>query len=122
MKNTAIRYTGYMASKQTSLVLAIVGVGVVLALIFFARTATAPVQTNTASTPIDITEYVKKHISELSPVHEQVGGKFFVTSVEAHGGAGTASYEDGHNAYTADFTYSANDKGAPHVDSFVVRQ
>lgn len=68
-----------------------------------------------------IEAYVSENISTLSPVKEQLGGKFFVTDIEAHGGAGTVSYEDGHNAYTADFTYAVDEAGAPAVTSFEIR-
>ena len=68
-----------------------------------------------------IEEYVSKNISTLSTEPEQLGGTFYVTSIEAKDGSGVVSYEDGHNAYTADFTYSTNESGSFSVDSFVVR-
>lgn len=68
-----------------------------------------------------IEDYVRLNISLLSPVKEQLGGTFYVTSIETHGGTGTVSYEDGHNAYTADFTYTVDDDGRPAVASFKVR-
>jgi hypothetical protein len=73
------------------------------------------------SETISIEDYVRQNISLLSPQKEQVGGTFYVTSIEAHGGAGTVSYEDGHNAYTADFTYAVDERGNPKVGSFAVR-
>jgi hypothetical protein len=75
-----------------------------------------------ASAGTGIEEYVGSHISQLSPVKEQLGGKFFVTAIEAHGGAGTVEYEDGHNAYTADFTYAVDAAGNPSVTSFKIRK
>ncbi len=110
-----------MASKQTWVILGIVGVCFVLACIFFTRSAATPVPMQQSLTSGNVTEYVKAHISELSPVREQVGGTFFVTSIDAREGAGVVSYEDGHNAYTADFTYSRKADGTPRIDSFVVR-
>ncbi len=71
---------------------------------------------------VSIEEYVKQNISELSPEKEVLGGKFYVTEVEANAGTGTVAYEDGHVAYVADFTYSTDDNGAVKVDSFVVRK
>jgi hypothetical protein len=65
--------------------------------------------------------YVRQNISELSPEKEVLGGTFYVTAVEAAGGKGTVSYEDGHNAYTADFTYETDAEGNPRVLSFTVR-
>ncbi|OGC88584.1 hypothetical protein A2419_02875 [Candidatus Adlerbacteria bacterium RIFOXYC1_FULL_48_26] len=70
---------------------------------------------------MDIESYVRSRISDLSPTKEQLGGTFYVTEIESHGGAGTVQYEDGHNAYTADFTYRITREGQPIVDSFVIR-
>ncbi len=71
---------------------------------------------------MSIENYVRMNISELSPIKETLGGTFYVTEVEAHGGAGTVRYEDGHTAYTADFTYSIDEKAGIAVDSFTVRK
>lgn len=68
----------------------------------------------------DAESYIRAHISELSPLEEQLGGTFFVTKIEVHEGAGFVEYEDGHNAYVADFTYSSGTDGIA-VDSFVIR-
>ncbi len=81
-------------------------------------TEVTPEQTSTES----IEEYVRKNISTLSPEPEVLGGTFYVTSIEASNGSGVVSYEDGHVAFTADFTYATNESGAVSVDSFVVRQ
>lgn len=70
---------------------------------------------------VDIETYVRTSISELSPTKEQLGGTFYVTEIESSEGTGTVSYEDGHNAYTADFTYHVTTGGQPIVDSFVIR-
>lgn len=79
-------------------------------------TASSTVQNET------IESYVRGNISRLSPVTGQLGGTFYVTTIEAHGGVGTVRYEDGHNAYVADFTYSIDAAGKPSVQSFTVRQ
>lgn len=71
---------------------------------------------------MSVEEYVKQNISVLSPEKEQVGGTFFVTNIEATSGTGTVSYEDGHNAYTADFVYTLNELGEPSVSSFIIRK
>lgn len=80
-------------------------------------TEVIPEQTSTES----VEEYVRKNISTLSTEPEVLGGTFYVTNFEANNGSGVVSYEDGHNAYTADFTYATNESGAVSVDSFVVR-
>ncbi len=71
---------------------------------------------------MDIKSYVQNNISDLSPVKEQVGGTFYVTSIQALDGIGTVSYEDGHNAYVADFTYTIEADGKPTVTSFTIRE
>jgi hypothetical protein len=78
-----------------------------------------PVQT----TPINQTteDYVRQNISSLSSVKEQVGGTFYVTAIETHGGTGTVHYEDGHNAYSADFTYDVDHNGSTTITSFTLR-
>ena len=69
-----------------------------------------------------VDNYVRLHISELSPISATLGGRFYVTKVATHGGAGTVYFEDGHNAYIADFKYSVDKSGAVSVDSIAVRK
>lgn len=69
-----------------------------------------------------IDDFVRANISRLSPEPEVLGGTYYVTSIEAQGGTGVVSYEDGHMAYTADFTYSVSPAGVPSVDSFTIRR
>lgn len=70
---------------------------------------------------MDIDSYVRNSISELSPVKEQLGGTFYVTALETKEGVGVVSYEDGHNAYTADFVYTVDEGGKPTILSFKIR-
>jgi hypothetical protein len=70
---------------------------------------------------MSIDSYIAQNISDLSPVKETVGGKFYVTSIIAEDGKGVVSYEDGHNAYTADFTYTSSDQSGYRINSFVIR-
>ena len=71
---------------------------------------------------VGIEQYVTENISEISPVKEQLGGTFYVTEIEAEAGTGTVHYEDGHNAYEADFTYTIDEEhGGITMISFVVR-
>lgn len=70
---------------------------------------------------MDVESYVKNSISTLSPVKEQLGGTFYVTKITTKDGKGVVEYEDGHNAYTASFTYSVGEEGKPLVTNFVVR-
>lgn len=79
--------------------------------------ASIEITEGTAVSP-DIEQYVRDNISTLSPEPEVLGGTYYVTSIEAKDGNGVVSYEDGHNAYTADFTYTINPLS---IDSFVIR-
>ena len=63
-------------------------------------------------------KHITTNISALSPIKEQLGGTFFVTTIQAADGAGVVKYEDGHNAYTADFTYEADGS----ITSFTIRE
>ena len=65
--------------------------------------------------------YVTQHISQLSPIHEQLGGTFYVTEVQSKDGRGAVKYEDGHNAYVADYDYAFLDGGIV-ISNFKVRE
>lgn len=71
---------------------------------------------------MDIETYVTQNISTISPVTEQLGGTFYITSIKSNDGQGVVEYEDGHNAYTADFAYTIEESGKPVLTSFTVRQ
>ncbi|MBP9855750.1 MAG: hypothetical protein KBC48_00370 [Candidatus Pacebacteria bacterium] len=98
------------------LIIILVGMGVWLKI---NNTPTPDV--NTPGRYMDIESYVKNDISTLSPVKEQLGGTFYVTAIETNNGTGVVSYEDGHNAYTADFTYTIADDGKPTITNFTIR-
>ncbi len=66
--------------------------------------------------------YIGTHIGELSPVQEVLGGTFYVTEVTGSNGTGVVRYEDGHNAYVADFTYTGNEALGFQVTKFRVRE
>lgn len=68
-----------------------------------------------------IEDFIRGNIGSISTVAPSLGGRFYVTAIEAHGGTGTVSYEDGHMAYVADFTYELSQEGVPSVTSFTVR-
>ena len=76
---------------------------------------------NEATTTHTVEEYVRLHISDLSREKAVLGGTLFVTKIEAINGSGVVEYEDGHNAFTADFTYTNTDGNAPTITTFVVR-
>ncbi len=74
---------------------------------------------------VSIEQYVKNNISGLSAeagAPEVLGGTFYVTSIKAASGTGTVAYEDGHNAYSADFTYTTDKDGLVSVKTFVVKK
>ena len=67
--------------------------------------------------------YVRANISQLSPEPEVLGGTFYVTEITVReDGTGTVSYEDGHIALTAEFAFSIDELGQPHIDSFTVTE
>lgn len=69
-----------------------------------------------------VEQYVSENISELSPVNEQLGGTFYVTRIDTENGTGMVEYEDGHNAYIADFTYERDEQGNVSITYFDVRE
>lgn len=72
--------------------------------------------------PSDVESYVRENIASLSPRDEVLGGVFFVTKIDVgNDGTGTVEYEDGHNAYTADFTFETGGDEV-EITSFVVRK
>lgn len=77
-------------------------------------------ETETLPSDDAVIEYVRDNISELSPQKEVLGGTFFVTKITVDNGTGTVEYEDGHNAFTADFTYTKDSAGAPLISTFVL--
>jgi hypothetical protein len=78
--------------------------------------------TNETTATATIEDYVRSNISSLSPDKEVLGGTFYITDIEAHGGTGTVSYEDGHVNYTADFTYTIDQNGKVTITSFKTRE
>ncbi len=67
-----------------------------------------------------VIQYLKQHISELSPVKETLGGKFYLTQVkfDTTRNTGEVSYEDGHNYYVASFAYSVDANGTVAISAF----
>lgn len=101
--------------KKTLLITCIIAV-VLGTAVYLYRTQTPPVP------PADVAGYVVGHITELSPVAASLGGTFYVTSISSSNGKGVVEYEDGHSAYTADFTYSSTRSGSMKITSFSVRE
>ena len=73
------------------------------------------------NTQMDLPTFMNVHISELSPVQETLGGKFYVTDVTASGGVGVVRYDDGHAQYVADFTYKGSDTKGYIITKFKIR-
>lgn len=70
-------------------------------------------------------EYVKRNITGLSGeagIVASLGGTFQVTKIEAANGKGTVSYEDGHNAYSAEFAYAVDKKGLVSITAFSIKK
>ena len=70
--------------------------------------------------PDNVIGYINKNISNLSPEKEVLGGTFYIKNITADAGTGTVSYEDGHNAFTADFTYEFSQSGEVKITSFEI--
>lgn len=70
--------------------------------------------------PDSVTSYISKNISALSPEKEVLGGTFYVTNITFDAGTGTVEYEDGHNAFIADFSYEFTESGQVDVTSFII--
>lgn len=67
-----------------------------------------------------IEDYLKEHISELSPTKEVLGGKFYITNFSfVKDGQIIVDYEDGHIALTADVLYSI-EGGEVKIDKFSI--
>lgn len=90
----------------------------------YTNTTNTATSTNVTSTTtnVSIENFVTKNISSLSPEKEVLGGKFYVTKIQASNGVGTVEYEDGHIALVADFTYETDIAGRVSVLSFTVRK
>lgn len=100
---------------------------------FLIRTpkAAAPESIDTASSTeisdgssrtMGIEDYVRANISFLSPMPAVLGGTLFVTDIEAKDGSGVVHYEDGHNAYVADFKYKIDENTGVNMIDFKVRR
>lgn len=70
---------------------------------------------------MSVENYITQNISDLSPIKETLGGKFYVTKVDVYEGRGTVFYEDGHSSYLADFSYISDDRTGHTITSFVIR-
>ncbi len=70
--------------------------------------------------PDSVTAYISKNISALSPEKEVLGGTFYVTNITLDAGTGTVEYEDGHNAFEANFSYAFEADGSVNVTSFEI--
>lgn len=110
--------------KIERIAIAVTGIIVATALVSLLMSARESMQKPVPQTGrnMDIESYVRNNISDLSPQKETVGGKFYVTNIETESGSGTVEYEDGHNAYTADFTYTIDESGKPEIASFNIRE
>lgn len=102
-----------MSKKRlTFIAIAIVVLGL-FAAAFYANTHREPAYTGphaSVNERADAVEaYLKSNLSTLSPQKEELGGTFYATSIRLLENTGTIEYEDGHNAYIADFSYSISD-------------
>ncbi len=116
----------HMAQKTFSYGTSIITIVALLLVLVILHIFTSPTPAATTSTPsaaklVSIDTYIKQNISHLSPKPAVLGGTFYVVSVKAINGKGVVVYEDGHNAYTADFTYTSSDRTGYKITSFKIR-
>jgi hypothetical protein len=107
------------------IIIALVGIVLIVGIVYMLsdrKEYTRMDQSTTQNRVMSIENYVTIYISELSPVPEELGGRFYVTHITTGDGKGTVHYEDGHNAYVADFTYSYEDNEAIKMESFKIRE
>ena len=106
-------------------VIVVVAVALLVVIFVMPRAAAAPASAPAPAASgklMGIESYLSQNISELSPVKETMGGKFYTTDVQVADGRGVVYYEDGHNAYVADFTYEVSDQTGIHITSFFIRE
>ncbi len=94
-------------SRETKIILIII----IAAIIFYYIDAHANEQ-------VKVENYMKSHISEISPEKEVLGGKFYITDITFEDHSGIVKYEDGHIAPEAAFTYSVDFFGNVKIDDF----
>ena len=97
-----------------------------LVYILWPRAAEAP-QGKVQSIESYLSQEINKLAKEQSQLEPVLGGTFHVTAIEltatgAGVGTGVVEYEDGHMAYTADFSYSADDFRGVEIEHFIVRK
>jgi len=86
-------------------------------------TSTVPATSTVPSVVTTIDEYLREHISELSPASAVLGGTFYVTSVRRTSDTtAVVQYEDGHIALTADVKFQTTQSNGIVVEDFVVRK
>lgn len=102
-------------------VIVVAAVALLVVIFVMPKVAAAPAPTGQGKL-MSIESYVSQFISDLSPIQATMGGTFYTTDVQVNDGTGVVSYEDGHNAYVADFTYEAADQTGIYITSFTVRQ
>lgn len=87
-----------------------------------ATAGNAPAGNENADIETKVAAYVRDNISNLSPEKEVLGGKYQVTDLAFTGdNTGTVSYEDGHVAHTAIFSYSITETGEVNITSFEIK-
>ncbi len=65
-----------------------------------------------------VENYIRAHISEISPEKEVLGGKFYITQISFSSHNGIVDYEDGHNSFRAAFEYAVNIFGRTMITHF----
>ena len=95
----------------------------VLALLGASIYDTSP-DVSTPETASGMEAYIRTHINTLSPEPAVLGGTFYVTDIQIDSvtQTGVVWYEDGHNAYEAEFAYTPDIPTDQAIISFVVKK
>ncbi len=92
----------------TYLIIALIVFGIAVALLPYKKNAGSPAENARQTALVDA--YIRENISLLSPEKAVAGGTYYVTDIsfgtENINDGGRVSYEDGHVAHVASFTYT----------------
>jgi hypothetical protein len=96
------------------ILLFIIAISVVLGIFYFVNKKEVSAPAVVSSTVrVNIENYLKDNIAELSPTKPVLGGTWYIVSVTLNleKNSGFVVYEDGHIQEERNFSYTVNEKG-----------